>query len=160
VARYKRGEFVPATPTTRGDTSSAGPPGTPPDLRGHTILVVEDHEDSADMLRQIVSSFGARVLVAANGLAARQIMEKEVPDLVFCDLVMPKMDGYHLMEWLRGQPQLARVPVIALTALGMPVDIMRTFEAGFSGHLVKPVDYQTIAAQLTRILWAHPPLAD
>lgn len=126
------------------------------DLRGVTILVVEDNHDSRDMLRQIAASFGATVLSAANGEEAIALLAtKPAPDLVFCDLMMPRMNGFQFMDWLRRQPHLARIPVIAVSALGAESDIMKTWSAGFSGHLVKPVDFWTIAAQLHRVFWAH-----
>ena len=126
------------------------------DLHGVTILVVEDNDDSRDMLRQIAGSFGATVLSAANGEEAIALLAtKPAPDLVFCDLMMPRMNGFEFMDWLRRQPHLARIPVIAVSALGAEADVMRTWSAGFSGHLVKPVDFWTIAAQLHRIVWAH-----
>ena len=128
------------------------------DLAGVTVLIVEDHEDSRDMLRQIVASTRAKVLSAANGEDAIALLAtRPAPDLVFCDLVMPRMDGHQFMDWLRRQPHLARIPVIAVSALGAEADIMKTWSAGFSGHLVKPVDFWTIAAQLHRIFWAHKP---
>jgi len=128
------------------------------DLAGVTVLIVEDHDDSRDMLRQIVSSFGATVLSASNGEEAIALLAtRPVPDLVFCDLLMPRMNGHQFMDWLRRQPHLSRIPVIAISALGAEADIMKTWSAGFSGHLVKPVDFWTIAAQLHRIFWAHRP---
>jgi two-component system CheB/CheR fusion protein len=126
------------------------------DLTGVTILVVEDHDDTRDMLRQIVGSTGATVLSAANGEDAIALLTtRAAPDLVFCDLLMPRMDGYQFMDWLRRQPHLSRIPVIAISALGAEADFKRTWAAGFSGHLVKPVDLWTIAAQLHRVFWAH-----
>jgi CheY-like chemotaxis protein len=126
------------------------------DLTGLSVLIVEDNYDSRDMLRQIVGSTGATALSAANGEEAIALLAtKAPPDLVFCDLVMPRMDGYQFMDWLRRQPHLARIPVIAVSALGAQADIMKTWSAGFSGHLVKPVDFWTIAAQLHRVFWAH-----
>ena len=108
------------------------------------------------MLRQIVASTGATVLSAANGEEAMALLTtRAAPDLVFCDLLMPRMNGHQFMDWLRRQPHLARIPVIAVSALGSPADIMKTWAAGFSGHLVKPVDFWTIAAQLHRVFWAH-----
>jgi CheY-like chemotaxis protein len=52
---------------------------------------------------------------------------------------------------------LGRTPVIAVTALGSNADVMRTFEAGFNGHLTKPIDFHTIALALERVFWAHRP---
>ena len=128
------------------------------DLSGVTVLVVEDNDDSRDMLRQAVGSFGATVLSAANGEEAIALLAtRAAPDLVLCDLMMPRMNGYQFMDWLRRQPHLARIPVVAVSALGSEADVMKTWSAGFSGHLVKPVDFWTIASQLHRIFWAHRP---
>ena len=128
------------------------------DLKGVTILVLEDHEDSRELLREIITSTGAAVLSAANGEQAMALLAtKAPPDLVFCDLLMPRMNGYEFMDWLRRQPHLARIPVIAVSALGSQADVMKTWAAGFSGHVVKPIDFWTIAAQLHRVFWAHRP---
>jgi len=128
------------------------------DLTGVTVLIVEDNGDSRDMLRQFIASTGATVLSSANGEEAIALLTtRAAPDLVFCDLLMPRMNGHQFMDWLRRQPHLARIPVIAVSALGAPADIMKTWSAGFSGHLVKPIDFWTIAAQLHRIFWAHRP---
>jgi CheY-like chemotaxis protein len=130
---------------------------TPPtlDLRGVTVLIVEDHPDSRDMLRQVVESFGASVAVAPDGRQALRVVAWMRPDLILCDLRMPVTDGFGFIDRLRHDPNLSRTAVLAVTALGSDADVRRTWEAGFDGHLVKPVDYGMIAAQLERIFWAH-----
>ena len=125
-----------------------------PDLHGVTVLIVEDDPDSRDMLQQVVESFGATVVVAADGRGALRIASWTRPDLILCDLRMPVIDGFGFIDRLRRDPNLSRTAVLALTALGSEADIRRTWEAGFDGHLVKPIDYETIAAQLERIFWA------
>ena len=125
------------------------------DLQGVTVLVIEDNLDSSDMLRQIVASFGATVVVAEDGREALRTVGWVKPDLIFCDLRMPGLDGFGFVDTLRHHPSLSRTPVIAVTALGTDDDFKRTWEAGFNGHLVKPIDFETIAAQLARIFWAH-----
>jgi CheY-like chemotaxis protein len=125
------------------------------DLRGVSVLIVEDDPDSRDMMQQVVESFGASVAVAADGRAALRIAAWMRPDLILCDLRMPVIDGFGFIDRLRHDANLSRTAVLAVTALGSEADIRRTWEAGFDGHLVKPVDYGTIAAQLERIFWAH-----
>ena len=125
------------------------------DLHGVTILIVEDHEDSREMLRQIVESFGAKAAVAADGREALATAAWLRPELVFCDLRMPVLDGYAFIERLRHDPALSRTAVLAVTALGTDADLRKTWAAGFDGHLVKPVDYDVIAQQLERVFWAH-----
>jgi len=107
------------------------------------------------MLRQAVESFGASVAVAEDGRQALRVVSWVRPDLVLCDLRMPVIDGFGFIDHLRNDPKLSRTAVLAVTALGSDADVRRTWEAGFDGHLVKPVDYETIAAQLERIFWAH-----
>src|SRR5262249_32306629 len=91
-------------------------------LDGVTILVVEDHPDSRDMLRELVESFGASVAIARNGYEALGTALLRKPDLVLCDLVMPLMDGFAFVYRVRSHPTLANVPVIAVLALGSDAD--------------------------------------
>ena len=68
---------------------------------------------------------------------------------------MPVLDGFGFIERLRADPLLSRTHVLAVSALGSDADLRRTWEAGFNGHLVKPLDYDMMAAQLERVFWAH-----
>jgi CheY-like chemotaxis protein len=148
----------PAGMRTRAERSKAtGAPRAPHklDLSGETVLIIEDHADSREMLRQTVASFGATVVVAQDGREALRTVAWVKPDLILCDLRMPGLDGFGFVNTLREHRTLSRIPVIAVTALGTDADFKRTWEAGFNGHLVKPIDYETIAAQLARVFWAH-----
>jgi CheY-like chemotaxis protein len=107
------------------------------------------------MLRQMVESFGSAVLTARDGREAMSLVSKAVPDLVLLDLLMPGTDGFEFMEYLRERKHLARIPVIAVTALGSRADVMKTWAAGFNGHLLKPITMDIIEAQLERVFWAH-----
>ncbi len=120
--------------------------------KGVTVLVVEDHADSRDVLRQILRSLGARVLLAIHGEEALRLVTKDPPDLILCDLIMPVMDGFAFLKRLRQLPAVARTPVVAVTALGASGDLQETWEAGFDGHLTKPIDYETVAGTLERVL--------
>jgi CheY-like chemotaxis protein len=120
-----------------------------------TVLVVEDDEDSRDLLRYIIESFGAKAVLADDGSEAIAKMSGIKVDLVLCDLVMPRLDGFRFIEWLRHDPRFSRTPVIAVTALGTDADYRKTWDAGFNGHLVKPIDYETVTAQLERVFWLN-----
>jgi CheY-like chemotaxis protein len=133
------------------------PPATSAlDLRGVRVLVVEDHEDSREMLRQIIDSFGATVDAASDGAEGLMMAWENKPDLVFADLGMPTLDGYEFLRRLRNDPRSNAVPVIAVSAHGTDIDVLHTWREGFAGHLVKPVDYEVIAAQLRRALCPPP----
>lgn len=133
-----------------------------PMWRGTRILVVEDHPDSRDLLRQILQSVGARVLLAADGAEALRVATSEPPDLILCDLKMPVMDGFAFLHHLRHTPDVARIPVVAVTALGGEADLQRTWLAGFDGHLTKPIDHDAVVATVDRVFGARelPPDAD
>jgi DNA-binding response OmpR family regulator len=82
-------------------------------------------------------------------------LDTHTPDLLLLDLRMPGLDGVTVLKCLRAQDRFRKLRAIAVTALGSDADVMRTWEAGFDGHLVKPVDLETLAAALNRAFWAH-----
>jgi len=65
-----------------------------------------------------------------------------LPDLILVDINMPRLDGLQVVEWLRKQPGLKRLPVIILTSSDLPRDIQRAYELGANSFLVKPVDFE------------------
>jgi CheY-like chemotaxis protein len=101
------------------------------------------------------AAHAARAELASRKLDLRGVNVLIVEDDILCDLRMPMIDGYGFIDRLRHDPNLSRSAVRAVTALGSDADVRRTWEAAFDGHLVKPIDYETIPAQLERIFWAH-----
>jgi CheY-like chemotaxis protein len=132
-------------------TGTGGPNLPSPPIQA-TVLVVEDQEDSREALGQIVASLGHRVVFASNGRRALERLKTTRPDVILCDLRMPFMDGFALVAALRRHPRFAGIKLVAVTALGGPEDLQRTHEAGFDGHLTKPIDYDRLVALLHRIL--------
>lgn len=124
-------------------------------LSGIRILVIEDHEDTREALCRSMVGLGADVAVAENGQTGIKEAMRTRPNLVLCDLLMPDVDGFGFIRRLHASDDLCNVPVIAISALGTDADLKRTWEAGFSGHLVKPLDPSALEAQLRRIFWAH-----
>jgi CheY-like chemotaxis protein len=124
------------------------------DLTGVRVLVVEDHEDTLDLLQFWLSRLGGVVRTAGNAFDGLAILEAEpAPDVIVCDLHMPRMDGCAFVERLR-QGGLGHIPVIALTGSASDNAMMRTFAAGFRAHLVKPVTADAVARQVQRVLQA------
>jgi len=121
-------------------------------FEGSTVLVVEDQGDSRDMMRQMLEALGLRVFVAEDGQQALGLLEEEAPDLILCDLLMPRIDGFTLVERLRSDPRRRATPVVAVTGLGYDSDYQRTWVAGFDGHLVKPIDIEIVIETLRRYL--------
>lgn len=123
------------------------PAGAPlPRLDGTTVLVVDDDADARDVVRQMLEPLGARVVVVANGPEALALWRRAAAHIVLLDLLMPGMDGFRVIRALRDQPRGGRLPIVAMTALGTETDYYRTWEAGFDGHLTKPVEHGDLAS--------------
>lgn len=116
-----------------------------PRLDGVRILAVDDDPDARSIARQMLEPLGASVVVAGDAEEALALMGRQRPHIVLCDLLMPGTDGFELARRLRGTPGGRRLPVVAVTALGHETDYYRTWEAGFDGHLTKPIDYADLA---------------
>lgn len=114
------------------------------------VLVVDDNEDAATSLRDVLDACGMHISVAHDGQAALQMVEAHHPDVVLLDLGMPGIDGYETCRRLRQRRDLAPMRIVALTGWGMEQDRRRTAEAGFDLHLVKPVAPQRIVEHLSR----------
>jgi CheY-like chemotaxis protein len=144
----------------RPDESTSDKPGSPKaNLRGFSILVVEDDADARESLRLTLETYGARVVVSDSAMAALDAINKERPDVLVSDIGLPEMDGYALISARRyheavvGAPLL---PAIALTAYGRIEDRARAFGAGFQAHLIKPVEAEKLAAVIMSLLRTRP----
>jgi CheY-like chemotaxis protein len=104
------------------------------------ILVVDDDKDVAKMLATFLRLEGHEVRVAHSGHKAMEVAQEEPPDVILLDLGMPGMDGYEVAQRLRALPALKDVLLVALTGYGQEADRRRSEQAGFHGHLVKPVE--------------------
>jgi CheY-like chemotaxis protein len=113
------------------------------------ILVVDDNEDSADMLAAVLEGRGHELRVAHDPETALRIAVEFAPNVAFLDLGLPEMDGYELATRLRALPGLAELRLIALTGFSQASAREKSREAGFDHHLVKPVQLQAIEASLT-----------
>jgi PAS domain S-box-containing protein len=132
-------KIVPSPrPAAEGETKDSG----------RRILVVDDNQDSADSLAMLLGMTGHEVETAYDGLEAVEAAERVRPDVVLLDLGMPRLNGYDACRRIREQPWGKDVVLIALTGWGQEEDRRRTAEAGFDGHLVKPVDHAALAELL------------
>ena len=115
------------------------------------ILVVDDNEDSAESLAQLLEFNGHRVERAHDGLGALDAVAQFDPDVVLLDVGLPKMDGYEVCQAIRRNKSRRRPLVIALTGWGQDNDRRKSMEAGFDHHLVKPVSFDVVMQLLTRL---------
>jgi CheY-like chemotaxis protein len=125
--------------------------GASPEPRA-TILIVEDHADSRDAMGMIVTALGYRAVLAGNGADALTVLQGNRPDLILCDVRMPRMDGLDFVKAVRLLPGGAGLKLVAVTGFSDHAYATRLRTAGFDGHLLKPIDYDTLRALLDRVL--------
>ncbi len=113
-----------------------------------TILVVDDIETNRYLIKEWLTSFGLRVMLAANGHEALKACETKKPDLIITDLVMPIMDGFETALKLKENPETCNIPIIALSASNH-VDIP---EGTFDDYLIKPINIGQLVKTITKYL--------
>jgi CheY-like chemotaxis protein len=111
---------------------------------GQLILLAEDSDIAATQLSAFLQARGFHVLTARNGQEAVELALAAYPHLILMDIQMPKVDGLEAIRQLRARPDMADMPIIALTALAMPGDRERCLEAGANLYLSKPVRLPTL----------------
>lgn len=116
------------------------------------ILCVEDNPENRTLVRRVLLAEGHTVLEAANAFEGLQLALAHQPDLILLDVNMPQVDGLTLATRLKGYPSLRGVPVIAITANVMRGDRERSLAAGCDGYIQKPIDVDTLPAQVARFL--------
>jgi two-component system cell cycle response regulator DivK len=116
------------------------------------ILYVEDNPENRLLIRRILEAEGYTVAEAENAAQALAFVQKQTPHLILMDINMPDVDGYTLTAQLKTYPHLVNVPIIALTANVMRGDRERTLAAGCDGYIQKPIDVDTLPAQIAQYL--------
>lgn len=109
------------------------------------LLIVDDNVGNLSMYADFFRNIGYRVDTASDGRSGLDAMAKEKPRVALVDVQMPGMDGLQFVGHVRSMPEVAGIPVIALTALGMPGDEQRCLAAGFDRYLCKPVSLRKLA---------------
>ena len=104
------------------------------------VLVVEDSPTQAQRLRHILEQEGYEVGVAENGRVAMEMAPQFRPALIISDVVMPEMDGYELSSRIKANPDLSEIPVILVTTMSDPQDVIRGLECGADNFVLKPYD--------------------
>jgi signal transduction histidine kinase/ActR/RegA family two-component response regulator len=115
---------------------------------GRCILVVDDSVDSAETLAKVLRVAGHTVETAYDGLSALRMARSNVPDVVMLDIGMPQMDGFEVARRMLQEPELKGVLFIAMTGYGHDDDRRQSQAAGFSAHLVKPVNLEALHSVL------------
>ncbi|HEY3128453.1 MAG TPA: response regulator [Acidobacteriota bacterium] len=116
------------------------------------ILVIEDNPTNLDLMVYLLRAFGHTPLVAHDGEQGLEVVRREAPDLIVCDVHMPNVDGYEVVRRLKAHPAMNQIPVIAVTALAMVGDRDKILEAGFDGYIAKPIAPDTFVGQVEAFL--------
>ncbi|HEY1604955.1 MAG TPA: HAMP domain-containing protein [Allosphingosinicella sp.] len=120
-----------------------------PELAGARILIVDDDIRNIYSLTSVLETFDVEVLHAERGRDGILILEQRPGiDVALIDIMMPEMDGYETMQQIRSNPELAEVPLIAVTAKAMKGDRQKCLDAGASDYIAKPVDIDLLLALL------------
>ena len=113
-----------------------------------SILVAEDSPTQAEQIRYILEEVGYQVTLAVNGKEALLALRTLKPSLIITDIVMPEMDGYELCRRIKNTPALSSIPVILLTALSGPEDVIMALQCGASTFVTKPCDAISIVTTI------------
>ncbi|HUE96290.1 MAG TPA: response regulator [Longimicrobiaceae bacterium] len=121
-----------------------------------SILIAEDNPDSRDALRTLLEAYGFRVTEAENGEEAVRKALTIRPDLILMDIMMPIMDGLEATKRLRGTAEMAKVPIVALTAMAGSQDL--AMDAGCDAYLTKPIDIPRFLGTIRSYLEPNGPI--
>ena len=123
------------------------------------ILIIEDNPTNMELMVYLLNAFGFTPLTANDGISGIQAARDTAPDLIICDVHLPRLDGYGVVAELKQDPALRHLPVLAVTALAMVGDREKLLEAGFDGYIAKPIEPDTFVVQLEEFLDPQRPPA-
>ena len=112
------------------------------------VLVIEDNEDNMKLITFILEKNGYGTIMAENGKRGIELAIKEKPDFILLDIQLPDMDGMEVLKAIRGSEINGEIPIIATTSYAMSGDRERLLQAGCNGYIEKPIDPETIIAQI------------
>jgi CheY-like chemotaxis protein len=117
-----------------------------------TILLAEDDPANRELLRELLQRWGYQVIEASDGADALTKINATLPDLVLCDIQLPVLDGFGVVQALRKDQRFSQLPVIALTAFAMRGDKENILSAGFNTYQSKPIESEMLKENIKRLL--------
>jgi len=121
-------------------------------MMSKTIMMVDDSPSMRILLKTALTDLGYAVSEAEDGMAALEKFEHENPDLLITDINMPRMDGFGLIEAVRGKAEHRNLPILVLTTESSDEKKNRARQAGATGWIVKPFHPDKLAAAIRRVL--------
>ena len=125
-----------------------------------TVLYIEDDAASRSLVQRVLTYAGYKVLIATRALEGIDLAKKHQPDLILTDINMPDLSGREIIVRLRADARLAAVPIVALTAQDHTFERDKTFVAGATGYITKPINVETLVARIERYLQGRHETAD
>ena len=119
---------------------------------GKRILVIEDNPANLELMTYLLGAYHYQGLSAMDGETGLALAQKEQPDLVICDIQLPKMDGFEVVRELKAGAATRAIPVVAVTAFAMVGDRDRVLAGGFDGYIGKPIVPESFVAEVERFL--------
>jgi len=141
-------------PTQQRDASAAAPSNAPRKGK-RRVLVVDDEKDLVELITYNLGRNGFEVLTAYNGNDALDVAQREVPDLVVLDLMLPGIDGTEVARRLRADSRTAGVPIVMLTAKGEETDVVVGLTLGADDYVTKPFSMKILLARITTVMRRH-----
>jgi two-component system cell cycle response regulator DivK len=121
-----------------------------------TVLIVEDNDLNMKLFVDVLEGAGYRVLQSGEGLAGFQLARAERPDLIVMDIQLPAISGLEVTRWLKEDPELSHIPVVAVTAYAMKGDKARMLEGGCEAYLAKPISVTSFLDTIRRLIERAP----
>jgi two-component system, cell cycle response regulator DivK len=117
-----------------------------------TVLIVEDNELNMKLFNDLLEAHGYATLKTAHGNEAMELARRHRPDLILMDIQLPEVSGLEVTRWLKADPELKSIPVIAVTAFAMKGDEERIREGGCEAYLSKPISVAKFLATVRSFL--------
>lgn len=104
-----------------------------------TVMIVEDNELNMKLFHDLLEAHGYQTVETRNGIEAMALARQHMPDLILMDIQLPEVSGLEVTKWLKADPELKRIPVVAVTAFAMKGDEERIRAGGCEAYLSKPI---------------------
>jgi CheY-like chemotaxis protein len=120
------------------------------------VLVIEDNPANQELMVYLLRAFGHDVSTASDGRQGLEMAERELPDLIICDIHLPVVDGYQVAQVAKRNVRLRPIPLVAVTALAMVGDREKILAAGFDGYITKPIAPERFVSDIEAALRLAP----
>ena len=117
-----------------------------------TVLIVEDNELNMKLFHDLLEAHGYQTVGTRNGIEALDLARKHRPDLILMDIQLPEVSGLEVTKWLKDDPELKAIPVVAVTAFAMKGDEERIREGGCEAYISKPISVSHFLDTIRRLM--------